>query len=306
MKSRYVCFFAVMGVAALTCMSAKADELYNNLTTNGLIGVASTTSAPIAGEVEAADDFILGSASTINSASFTGVIAAGTFGVPQITGVTIEIYRVFPFDSDTNRAPHVNSRVNSPSDVAFDARSSSNPGDLSFSTSTLSSTFTALNSVSAVGIHPQPNQTTGGNGTVTGQEVQFDVNFTKPLSLDANHYFFVAQVDLSNGGSFYWLSASRPISGPGTTPFAPDLQAWVRNDGLAPDWSRVGTDIVGGPNIPQFNLAFSLDGKTGTSGGGGGTNVPEPASFVLLTAGMALIAGFKKRSWKSYTDFPSL
>ena len=47
-------------------------------------------------------------------------------------------------------------------------------------------------------------------------------------------------------GDFYWLSAPRPIVPPGT-PFPAgftDLQEWIRNEDLAPDWLRVGTDIV--------------------------------------------------------------
>ena len=60
---------------------------------------------------------------------------------------------------------------------------------------------------------------------------------------------------LTNGAQFYWLSASRPISGAGTTPFAPDLQAWTGDAFLDPDWLRVGTDIVGGAPAPQFNAA---------------------------------------------------
>src|SRR5262249_20966733 len=37
-----------------------------------------------------------------------------------------------------------------------------------------------------------------------------------------------------------------------------DLQAWIRNDNIAPDWSRVGADIVGGGLT--FNMTFSLAG----------------------------------------------
>ena len=46
------------------------------------------------------------------------------------------------------------------------------------------------------------------------------------------------------GGDFLYLSAPRPIVAPGT-PFAGDLQAWIRNSDLAPDWLRIGTDIIG-------------------------------------------------------------
>jgi hypothetical protein len=45
------------------------------------------------------------------------------------------------------------------------------------------------------------------------------------------------------------------------TPFTPDLQAWIRNSALDPDWLRVGTDIVGGSNPPAFNGSFTLDPK---------------------------------------------
>jgi hypothetical protein len=65
-----------------------------------------------------------------------------------------------------------------------------------------------------------------------------------------------------SGADFLWLSAPRPIQPPGT-PFPPgitDLQSWMRDDPpLAPDWLRIGTDIVGGTT---FNASFSLSGHT--------------------------------------------
>jgi hypothetical protein len=93
---------------------------------------------------------------------------------------------------------------------------------------------------------------------VTGQEVRFDIKFTTPINLPIDHYFFVPQVELSNG-DFFWLSAPKPIGGPGT-PFNPDLQSWIRNGNLDPDWLRIGTDIVGGTTPPTFNASFSLSG----------------------------------------------
>lgn len=87
--------------------------------------------------------------------------------------------------------------------------------------------------------------------------------FNPPIDLPADHYFFVPQVQVT-GGEFMWLSSVRPIVAPGT-PFAPDLQAWIRNANLDPDWLRVGTDIVGGAPPPTFNMAFSLDGLPGPS-----------------------------------------
>jgi hypothetical protein len=148
--------------------------------------------------------------------------------------------------------------------VALDERKSSE-GTLSFIPIVLQESFKANNSVQPGGIHPMPGQTTGGNGPVTGQETVIAVHFTTPFDLAAGQYFFVPQVELSNG-DFFWLSAPRPIVSPGT-PFPPgftDLQSWTRDDsegGIEPDWLRVGTDIVGGgANAPTFNAAFVLNG----------------------------------------------
>jgi hypothetical protein len=159
-------------------------------------------------------------------------------------------------------------RVNSPSDVEFSILSTGS-SSLTFSTTVLSSSFTAANSV-INGINPIPNQFTGGEGAVTGQEVQFNFSINAE-TLPADHYFFVPQVELSDG-TFLWLSAPKPIVPPGI-PFAPDLQTWIRSSDLDPDWSRVGTDIT---HQGPFNASFSLDG----------TAVPEPCTLLLTGAGL--------------------
>ena len=278
---RRILQWAALGM--LFAISVKAAVIYNNLTPNSQMAIASRPGGPGTFGIEAADDFLLSSSTSVTSASFIGLMVPGASGTPSISDIQVEIYRVFPQDSNTVRTPNVPTRANSPSDVDFESRDSATSGELSFSTSVLAASFTALNSIQPGGIHPSPGQTTGGNGPLTGQEVEFDINFLTPIDLAADHYFFVPQVQLTNGGQFYWLSASRPISGLGTTPFAPDLQAWTRDAGLDPDWLRVGTDIVGGRAPPTFNAAFSLNG----------TAVPEPSSMVLFLGGIALI-GFRK------------
>ena len=128
------------------------------------------------------------------------------------------------------------------------------------------------------GINKKPNQQTLGEGPVTSQVISsFSIS---PDLLPSDHYFFVPQVQLSDG-EFMWLSVPKPIvSG---TLFTPDLQAWIRNEELAPDWLRVGTDVVGGSPAPTFNASFSLDGVTAT---------PEPSSLLLLGAGLLGITLF--------------
>jgi hypothetical protein len=248
-------------------------------------GLMATTSRPsVTGikETETADDFILNQQVSITQATFTGLIPLGS---PIVTQVVVEIYRVFPNDSDAGRAPNVPTRMNSPSDVEFVGRDTA-AGNLTFQTRIMASTFSAANSV-LNGINPKPNQTTGGEGSVTGQEVQFTVNFTSPITLGPDHYFFVPQV-LLDTGNFFWLSAVRPIVPPGT-PFSPDLQSWIRNEDLAPDWLRVGTDIVGGATPPTFNAAFSLTGVA-VPGPIAGAGLPG-----LITACGGLLAWWRRR-----------
>ena len=161
----------------------------------------------------------------------------------------------------TDRAPirtfdgRVTTRANSPSNLEIDeATRDSLAGTLSFTVSLLNQSFSVANTV-VNGIHPLPDEFTGGEGPATGQEVMINVAFTTPVVLGPDHYFFRPEALVENG-DFLWLSVPRPL-------FEGDLQTWIRNDDLAPDWLRVGTDITGqGP----FNAAFSLSGTT----------VPEP------------------------------
>jgi hypothetical protein len=200
-------------------------------------------------EIETGDDFVLTQHTSITGVSFTGLLPKGA-PTSNITSVVLEIYRVFPQDSNVGRTsgpptfstPNVPTRVNSPSDVAFQqfsaGRVGSSPG---LAAVVLQSTFTANNSVQPGGIHPLPGVFTGGSGPVTGEETLIAVNPTTPFDLRAGHYFFVPQVELSTG-DFLWLSAARPIVPPGT-PFPPgsaDLQSWTRDAGLEPDWLRIG------------------------------------------------------------------
>jgi hypothetical protein len=216
-------------------------------------------------EFESADDFVLSTETVIDHASFTGLLTGGAT-LKDVNNVFLTIYRVFPNDSDLTRTPKVPTRNNSPADNEID-NFDSLLGELHFHSHLLSPSFTAQKSVSSA---DKISVNSGGNGQATGEEVRFDVVFNAPLDLPAGHYFFVPKIGLSAkapaASDFLWLSAPRPIAPPGT-PFpagATDLQSWMRFDpgngtGLAPDWLRIGADVIGGAT---FNGSFALSGHT--------------------------------------------
>jgi PEP-CTERM motif-containing protein len=237
---------------------------------DGLIATLSRPSGPALLETETADDFILGRNVLVSAATFTGLLPTGA-SLNTVQRVEIELYHVFPVDSTNPPSGKVPTRTNSPSDNQFAAFDQS-AGDISVTETLLNPSFTAANSV-INGINPSPNQFTGGEGPVTGEEVLFTVTFNHPFLVSAtDHDFFRPEVQLLTGG-FLWLSAPKPIVPPGT-PFTPDLQSWIRNANLAPDWLRIGTDIT---HQGPFNAAFSLAGDI----------VPEPSALLLLSAGLA-------------------
>jgi hypothetical protein len=288
MKARALLFALVVFVCAAPAL---ADPIFfsTGSVTNS-IGMASRPSSTGKIEIEAADDFVLTGGTLITGATFTGLITGGAT-TANIGQVVVEMYRVFPKDSDVSRTSgpptfstsQVPTRVNSPSDVEFEGREST-LGELSFTTTLLSSSFTALNSVlNGINVCTTPPC---GEGSITGQEVQFNVSFDKPIFLPADHYFFVPQVEITTGsGQFFWLSGSRPIDATGT-PFPPgftDLQTWMRNQNLDPDWLRVGTDIVG---AGTFNAAFTLSGVP----------IPEPSTLTLVLIGVVGSGIIKRRT----------
>jgi hypothetical protein len=260
--------FLSMACAALVAVgSARAGSVFQFSTgkPDGLIATASRPASLGKPETETADDFILPTHTKLKDATFTGILTGGAT-VADVGRITVDIYRVFPNDSDTGRTITVPTRVNSPGDNEIDGRDSADNSLEFIGFSDLNPNFSVINSV-VNGIHASPNQTTGGEGPVSGDEVLFIVTFTTPFDLPAGHYFFRPEVEVA-GGDFLWLSAGKPIVAPGT-PFVPDLQSWTRNADLSPDWLRIGTDIVGGAQPPTFNAAFSLSGNA----------VPLPPAF---------------------------
>jgi len=229
---------------------------------DGLLGALSQPANSGTLETETADDFILTETTTIAQATITGLIPSGT-PLANISNVEIEVYHRFPEDSDVGRTSgppkfstaQVPTRVNSPSDVEIDdATRDGELGTLEFTRSLLNSSFSVANAV-VTDINPNTVE-----GSATGDVVEITIVFNPPILLPADHYFFRPEVQVTDG-EFLYLSAPKPIMAPGT-PFTGDLQAWIRNSDLAPDWLRIGTDIIGGTPAPTFNMTFSLTGET--------------------------------------------
>jgi len=220
---------------------------------DGLMGAASRRASPGKLETETADDFTLDQTTVIRRATIVGLVPSGTR--PQdIKEVEVEVYHVFPLDSAMPPSGKVPSRANSPSDVEIGAATrAGNSGTLTFSTNVLNSNFgvgnTVVNNLKVATAPP------GGEGSTAGEQVEITITFTSPIILPAGHYFFRPEVLLTSGDFLY-------VSAPKVIPAPKDLQAWIRNSNLAPDWLRIGTDIVGGATAPTFNMTFSLAGET--------------------------------------------
>lgn len=224
---------------------------------DGRLGALSRRPSPGKLETETADDFILQETTVITQATITGLIPVGT-PLGNIKEVEIEVYHIFPLDSADPPSGNVPSRTNSPADVEIDtATRAGGSGTLKFSASVLNASFTVANTV-VNGINKLPNVTTNGEGPATGEEVELTITFTSPIILPSGHYFFRPEVLVTNDGNFLYLSAPGPIP----PLFVGDLQAWIRNSNLVPDWLRIGTDIIGGATPPRFNMTFSLTGET--------------------------------------------
>jgi hypothetical protein len=248
--------------AALAVTACVAAPLWANTfffetgSPNTQLGALSRRPSPGKVETETADDFFLQDATVITRATIVGLLPTGS-PLENIKDVEVEVYHIFSEDSDVSRTsgfptfstPAVPTRVNSPSDVEIDtATRARSTGTLEISSRVLSANFIVANTV-VNGIRLNA----GSEGPRTGEEVEITITFTSPIILTAGHYFFRPEVLLTDGDFLY-------LSG-GPTPVAPDLQAWIRNSNLAPDWLRIGTDIIAA-TPPRFNMAFSLRGET--------------------------------------------
>src|SRR6516225_2234736 len=134
---RSIATLAATFFAAAWCLSpsSAAPFFFSTGNPDGKMAGLSQPSSAGKLETENADDFILNNEEILTNATFTGLLTGGAT-TANISEVRVEIYRVFPKDSDTVRTPNVPTRTNSPSDVEFLDRDTAS-ANLSFATSVL-------------------------------------------------------------------------------------------------------------------------------------------------------------------------
>ena len=125
-----------------------------------------------------------------------------------------------------------------------------------FSATLSDESFAVLNTV-VDGINQAPANLTNGEGPASGEAVQITVTFTPPIVLPADHLF---RPEVGDRRRFPVPVDTEAARGAGDA-LDGDLQAWIRNADLKPDWLRIGTDIIGGTPV-TFNMAVSLAGET--------------------------------------------
>src|SRR5215831_11660381 len=140
---RYVSWLLVAASIALAAPAWGAAFNFSTGLPDGKLAAATRAEGHGLIEIETGDDFITTTDQTIlTGASFFGLVPST---VPAIEQVVVEIYRVFPLDSVDPPSGRVPTRVNSPSDVAFDSRAS-DLNQLTFTATNLGA-FAAANSV---------------------------------------------------------------------------------------------------------------------------------------------------------------
>src|SRR5580765_1412465 len=111
-----------VGALALVLLGSQASAdsfTFSTGNPDGKIATLARPATPGKLQTETADDFNLTQTTLINQATFTGLLPLGA-PLASVINVEVELYHVFPGDSNTNRVPAVLTRANSPGDVEID------------------------------------------------------------------------------------------------------------------------------------------------------------------------------------------
>jgi hypothetical protein len=260
---RWLLALSIVGMPLVFTGVARADQvtLWDTLAPNPALAITSQNNVEIPSS--AADDFFY-----LDPVAFRvdEIRVQGLLTDPNatITGVKVELYQTFPFNSDKNRTP-ATTRTNGPADDEFVAFDSSTPGDLSFSVKDLGP-FTVANVITPGSETQEGSFEDGFTGDL--REITIKLDKRGPVLLPAanaqptqiNHYFLEVTVETSSG-EYFWMAGQRP---PFVSPAGGDRQAWMRTDPFNPDWRRV-SDVINnsdGTATPAINTSFRITGHT--------------------------------------------
>src|SRR5881397_86198 len=98
-----------LGLLLLVSGTSAASFSFSTGDPDGKIATLSRPASPGKIQTETADDFILTQGNFINQATFTGLLPSGA-PLESISDVEIEVYHLFPIDSDTTRTLNVPTR----------------------------------------------------------------------------------------------------------------------------------------------------------------------------------------------------
>jgi hypothetical protein len=115
---------AIALLALASAQPASAVPFFSTGNPDGLMATATRPDTGAPSEIESADDFVLSTGTSITSATFTGLIPVGV-ALSDVKNVVVEIYRVFPADSNVSRTsgpptfstPQVPTRVSIQCDI---------------------------------------------------------------------------------------------------------------------------------------------------------------------------------------------
>src|SRR6185369_6844490 len=100
-----------LGLLMLVSQAAATTFSFSTGEPDGKIATLSRPASPGKIQTETADDFVVTQPVVIRQATFTGLLPLGA-PLASVSNVEIEIYHVFPGDSDTNRTLRVPTRAN--------------------------------------------------------------------------------------------------------------------------------------------------------------------------------------------------
>src|SRR4051812_36689961 len=138
------CVFLI-GAAAHVALAASTPFSFSTGDPDGKIATLSRPAGTGQIETETADDFVLTQQTTLTGASFTGILT-GQATTTDISRVSVDIYRVFPNESDAGRTITVPTRTNSPGDVELVGRDTVD-NDMTFTATVTNPSFNVANSI---------------------------------------------------------------------------------------------------------------------------------------------------------------